>query len=123
MTHDVVALVQKAPDVRAIIDSMVDTGKDLRVRGAIEGAVIQLCDDQGRTLVSIEPPQFVRVEGEVERLLGAEVAARAPAPVWWVEARASGTDPRSAALGRRFAEELVRRLGGTVWTGWREGQR
>jgi hypothetical protein len=122
LTHDVVALVRQAPTVRTMIDSMVHTGENLRVRGAAEGAVIQLCDDEGRTLVSIEAPQHVRVEGEVERLLGAETAALAPAPIWWVEARASGTDARSAALGRRFAEELVRRLGGTVWTGWPEEQ-
>jgi hypothetical protein len=118
VTHDVVALVRKTPDVRALVDSMADTDENLRVRGAAHGAIVQLCDEEGRTLVSIEAPQLVKVDGEVERLLGAAAAAKAPAPIWWVEARAAGADERSAALGRRFAEELVRRLGGTVWTGW-----
>ncbi|GAB2834507.1 hypothetical protein GCM10027176_43590 [Actinoallomurus bryophytorum] len=118
MTHDVVALVRNAPDVRTMVDSMAETDEHLRVRGTGEGAIIQLCNEEGQALVSIEAPQFVRVDGEVERLLGAEVAAKVPTPVWWVEARAALADERSAALARRFADELVRRLGGTVWTGW-----
>ncbi|MDN3356858.1 hypothetical protein [Actinomadura sp. DC4] len=117
MTHDVVALVRNAPEVRTLVDSMAETDEGLLVRGAGDGAVIQLCDDEGRALVSIEAPQYVRVDGEVERLLGAEAAAKAPVPVWWVEARAASADPRSAALAGRFAEDLVRRLGGTVWAG------
>jgi hypothetical protein len=118
VTHDVVALVRNAPDVRTLVDSMAETDDSLRVRGTGEGAIIQLCNEEGQALVSIEAPQFVRVDGEVERLLGAEVAAKVPTPVWWVEARAALADERSAALARRFADELVRRLGGTVWTGW-----
>jgi hypothetical protein len=117
VTHDVVALVRTAPQVRSLVDSMADTDETLRVRGTAGGAIIQLCDEEGQALVSIEAPQFVRVEGEVERLLGAEVAAKVPTPIWWVEARATIADERSAALARKFAEELVRRLGGTVWTG------
>lgn len=117
MTYDVVALVRNAPDVQAMVDSMADTDEDLRVRGTADGAIVQLCDDEGRALVSIEAPQLVRVEGEVERLLGAEVAARAPVPVWWVEARGADADERAAALARTFAGELTRRLGGVVWTG------
>jgi hypothetical protein len=118
VTHDVVALVRNAPDVRTLVDSMAETDESLRVRGTGEGAIIQLCNEEGQALVSIEAPQFVRVDGEVERLLGAEVAAKVPTPVWWVEVRAALADERSAALARRFADELVRRLGGTVWTGW-----
>jgi hypothetical protein len=117
VTYDVVALVRNAPEVRTMVDSMAETDDSLRVRGTGEGAVIQLCDEEGRALVSIEAPLHVRAEGEVERLLGAEVAAKVPTPVWWVEARAATADERSAAFARTFAEGLVRRLGGTVWTG------
>jgi hypothetical protein len=117
VTYDVVALVPDAPQVQSVVDAMAATDEGLGVRGAADGAVIQLCDEHGRALLSIEAPQHVRVEGEIERLLGAEVAARTPAPVWWVEARAAGGDERSAELARRFAGELVRLLGGTVWTG------
>ncbi len=115
MTHDVIALVQQAPDVRAIVAGMVQAGDRLKVRGAGDGAVVQLCDDDGRPLVSIEAPQRIAVEGEVERLLGAEFAERVTVPFWWVEARSSDNEAGSAELGRRFADELVRRLGGSVW--------
>jgi hypothetical protein len=116
VTHDIVVLVRSAPEVRTLIESMAETDETLRVRGAADGAIIQLCNDDGQALVSIEAPQFVRVDGEVERLLGAEVAAKVPTPVWWVEARAALGDARSAALARAFADALVARLGGAVWT-------
>lgn len=105
--------------MRALVDAMVNAGPDLRVRGAGGGAVVQLRDDDGAPLVSIEAAQRVDVPGEVERLLGAETAARMPEPCWWVEVRASSaargaTD--TAALAHRFADSLVDRLGGTVWS-------
>lgn len=115
MTHDVIALVQQAPDVRAVVAGMVRAGEQLRVRGAGHGALIQLCDEDGRPLLSIEAPQRIGVAGEVERLLGAEYAKRVTVPFWWVEARSSDSAEGAAGLGRRFADELVRRLGGTVW--------
>ncbi|MBB6173836.1 hypothetical protein HNR23_003896 [Nocardiopsis mwathae] len=122
MTYDVVALVRKDPDMRALIDAMVEAGPELRVRGAGGGAVVQLRDDDGTPLVSIEAAQRVDVPGEVERLLGAETAACMPDPCWWVEVRASrGTDGTAAGvdtagLAHRFADGLVGSLGGTVWS-------
>ncbi|MBA9006728.1 MULTISPECIES: hypothetical protein [Thermomonospora] len=115
MTYDLVVLTRRAPDVRAIVDSMVEAGETLRVRGAGDGALIQLCDEEGRPLLSIEAAQRVDVEGEVERLLGAEAAAGLSVPYWWVEARATGSEPAGAALAHRFAEAMVERLGGRVW--------
>lgn len=115
MTYDVVALVRRAPDVRALVDSMVDAGPDLKVVGAGEGAVIRLCDDSGRALLSIEAAQEVEVPDEVERLLGPHTAAARPDPCWWVEARAAGSGPDPAGLAHRFADSLAARLGGTVW--------
>ncbi|ASU82224.1 hypothetical protein CDO52_04980 [Nocardiopsis gilva YIM 90087] len=119
MTYDVVALVRQDPDMRALVDAMVDAGPDLRVRGVGGGAVVQLRDDDSAPLVSIEAAQRVDVPGEVGRLLGAETAARMPDPCWWVEVRASsaarGTTD-TAALAHRFADALVERLGGTVWS-------
>ncbi|WP_233515300.1 hypothetical protein [Marinitenerispora sediminis] len=116
MTYDVVALVERPPDVRGLVDAMVRAGAELKVRGGGDGAVIQLCDPRGRTLLSIEAAQRVEVASEVERLLGAETAARTPDPCWWVEARAAGSDPAAVALAHRFADGLVDRLGGTVWS-------
>lgn len=116
MTYDVVALVEQAPDLRSLVKGMVGAGRELKVRGAGGGAVIQLCDEQGRPLVGVEAAQRVDVPDEVERLLGAEAAQRAPDPCWWVEARAVDTDERSVAVAHRFADEMTRRLGGTVWS-------
>ncbi|QXJ24190.1 hypothetical protein AGRA3207_005464 [Actinomadura graeca] len=115
MTYDMVVLTQRAPDVRAIVDSMVAAGETLRVRGGGDGAVIRLCDDDGRPLVSIESAQRVDVEGEAGRLLGERVDAGLTVPYWWVEVRASGGDAQAPVLAHRFADALVGRLGGAVW--------
>ncbi|WP_067456537.1 hypothetical protein [Actinomadura macra] len=115
MTYDMVVLTQRAPDVRAIVDSMVAAGETLRVRGGGDGAIIRLCDDEGRPLVSIESAQRVDVEGEVGRVLGETVDAGLTVPYWWVEVRASGGDPGAPVLAHRFADAMVGRLGGAVW--------
>jgi hypothetical protein len=114
MTQDVVALVQGRPDPRATVAAMAAAGPGLRVRHAADGAVLQLCESGGPPLVSIEVPLFLQVPGEIERLLGTEVARHVPLPVWWVEARAA---KRAAAgpIAGRFAAELAGRLGGRVW--------
>jgi hypothetical protein len=115
VTRDVVALTRDAPDVRDVVAGMIAAGQELRVRAADHGPVIQLCDDHERLLVSIEVPVLVQVPGEVERLLGAAAAEGLQVPLWWVEARAPSGRPDAEALARRFATELVRRLGGSVW--------
>lgn len=112
MTSDVVALLTGMPDPKAIVAGMAAAGADLGVRRVANGAVLQLCDSEGRPLVSIEVPLLVQVPGEVERLLGPETAGRVTTPVWWLEARAR--DGRGD-LARAVADELVRRLGGVVW--------
>ncbi|WP_242903154.1 hypothetical protein [Actinomadura terrae] len=115
MTYDMVVLTQRAPDVRAIVDSMVAAGETLRVRGGGDGALILLRDDAGSPLVSIESAQRVDVEGEVGRVLGGPVDAGLTVPYWWVEVRASGGDPRAPGIAHRFADAMVERLGGAVW--------
>ncbi|TDD85601.1 hypothetical protein E1293_10875 [Actinomadura darangshiensis] len=114
MTYDLVVLTQLAPDAQSLVDSMVAADDTLRVRGSGDGAIIQLCDETGRPLVSIEAAQPVEVTGEVERLLGTTVTAGLTLPYWWVEARAAGGAP-APALAHRFAAALVERLGGAVW--------
>lgn len=111
MSHDVVAIVRDMPDVRAVLDDMI-AGGDLLVDRAGEDSPAQLFDGDGRLLVSIEIPVRIGVPGEVERLLGIE---HETIPVWWVEARATlgvGAD----RIADDFAERLVHRFGGTVWT-------
>ncbi|OJF14939.1 hypothetical protein [Couchioplanes caeruleus] len=115
MTYDVIALVRQTPDPRAIVAGMVAAGEQLRVRETANGAVIQLCDDAGRPLVSLETPVLVQVPGEINRLLGDAYGDRIGVPVWWMEARAPSGRPEAEALARRFADEVARRLDGVVW--------
>jgi hypothetical protein len=115
MTYDVIALTRRTPDPRAIVAGMRAAGDQLRVREAANGAVIQLCDDEGRPLVSLETPVLVQVPGEIDRLLGPGYGDRLGLPVWWFEARAPSGRPEAEALARRFADEVARRLDGLVW--------
>jgi hypothetical protein len=111
----VVALVPVMPDLPDLLAGMLAAGPDLRVRPVQAGPVVQLCDKAGRPLVAIELPVLVKVAGEVERLLGPELAGRVPSPVWWLEARAPTARAGAAELARRFAETVAERLGGVVW--------
>jgi hypothetical protein len=115
MTYDLVALTQRAPDAQALAESMASAGDALVVRGAGDGALIQLCDESGRMLVSIEAAQRVDVAGEVERLLGDAITVGLTVPYWWIEARAPEDVPDAPAVAYRFAAALTARLGGVVW--------
>jgi hypothetical protein len=115
MTRDVVALLPKPPEVQDVVAALLAAGERFRVRPEAGGAVVQLCDDDGRPLVSIEVPVLVRIPGEVERLLGPVVAARVPPPLWWVEARSPSAREGAERLGRRFAATLAARCDGVVW--------
>ncbi|WP_051712952.1 hypothetical protein [Spirillospora albida] len=114
MSSDLVALVRRRPDVHAIADGMIAMGEPLELRAEDLGAT-HLYDADGRLLVSIEEPVQVAVQGEIGRLLGPEFAARAVAPVWWVDVRAVADLPEATRVARRFADSLVHWLGGTVY--------
>ncbi|WP_018653676.1 hypothetical protein [Actinomadura flavalba] len=114
MSSDLVALVRRQPDVEAVADGMIAMGEPLELRGG-DTAPALLFDRERRLLVSIEEPVLVSVPGEIARLLGPDVAGRVTAPVWWVEIRAAGDVPEAARVARRFAEDLVRWAGGTVY--------
>ncbi|WP_019632901.1 hypothetical protein [Actinomadura atramentaria] len=114
MTCDLVALTRRQPDVFAVADGMIAMGEPLELRGG-DAEPTQLFDADRTLLVSIETPVLVSVPGEVGRLLGPEFAARVTAPVWWVEIRAAGDVPEASRVARRFAEDLVRWAGGTVY--------
>jgi hypothetical protein len=105
-----------------MLAGMAAAGGTLHVYPLGAGPVVQLCDDGGTPVVSIEMPILVRVPGEIERLLGPDVAERVPVPFWWVELRAPGTNPRGAAAARRFADALAARLAGVVWPPTRSGE-
>jgi hypothetical protein len=118
MTADFVALCRHEPDTGTTLAALSAAGPELRVRGVEQAGLIQLCDDDGRTLVTIESPLLVRVPGEAGRLLGPGVDA--PYPVWWVEARAcadAGTTGHADghAAARLFTEALAAATGGCIW--------
>jgi hypothetical protein len=113
VSYDVVALIDGRPSYQDVLAGMVAAGPDWLVRDVSDGAVLQLCSPAGEPLASLEAPILIQVPGEVERLLGPELAG-VPTPVWWAEVRA---DPQNGGpeLADRYAAELVKRLGGQVW--------
>jgi hypothetical protein len=132
MTADVIALCSREPNADAILAAVRAAAPGLRVRPVGGAALIQLCDDDGRELVTIESPLLVRARGEADRILGHD--AGAPHPAWWVEARAprAGTGARPGGgfgggpgdspkhpggreIARGFAEALVAATGGCTW--------
>ncbi|MGW7364321.1 DUF6177 family protein [Streptomyces sp. NPDC054841] len=112
MTKDVIALTQRMPDPLSVLAGLLSGGPDKLVNAAGEGAVVQLCDEQGRPLVSVEAPMLVQVAGEAERLLGATAP---PVPFWWTEARATTGVEEAERLAGTFAARLASLVGGSVW--------
>lgn len=113
MSYDVVALVHGAPDVQAVVSQMIAGGE--RVRLVPADPAVHLCGEDDRPMVSVEEPQYIQVPGEVERLVGPEMAAQAGTPVWWVEIRAASAIDGSSDVARRFAEQIVQASGGVLW--------
>lgn len=114
MTYDLVALVDGRPSSDDILASLAAAGEELGVRAVSSGAVVQLCGDDNLPLVSVELPLLIQVPGEVERMLGAAVGT-VETPAWWVEIRATARDG-AREVAERYANTLINRLGGKVWT-------
>lgn len=112
MTKDVIALTPRMPDPWSVLAGLLSGGPDKLMGAHGEGAVVQLCDAQGRPLVSVEAPLLVAVEGEAERLLG---AAAPPVPYWWTEARATTGVAEAEQLAGTFATRLTALVGGSAW--------
>ncbi|OWA20649.1 DUF6177 family protein [Streptomyces sp. CS057] len=112
MTKDVIALTPRMPDPWAVLAGLLSGGPDKLVGTRGDGAVIQLCDAQGRPLVSVEAPLLVSVEGEAERLLGTTAP---PVPYWWTEARATTGVAEAEQLAGAFATRLAALVGGSAW--------
>ncbi|MGI5481690.1 DUF6177 family protein [Streptomyces lavendofoliae] len=112
MTKDVIALTERMPDPWTVLAGLLSGGPDKLVNTAGEDAVVQLCDEQGRPLVSVEAPLLVQVRGEAERLLG---ATPPPVPFWWTEARATTGVAEAERLAGTFAARLASLAGGSAW--------
>ena len=111
MTKDVVTLTKKMPDPLSVIAGLLSGGPDKLVGAEGEGAVVQLCDEQGRPLVSVEAPVLVQVRGEAQRLLR---AVEPEVPYWWTEARATTGVEEGERLAGTFAARLATVVGGTA---------
>ncbi|MFH9072812.1 DUF6177 family protein [Streptomyces alboflavus] len=114
MTKDVIALTSTMPDTKSIVAGLFAGGPDLEVRTVADGAVVQLCAPDGRTLVSVEAPFLVHTPGEAQRLLSPDVTVP-ELPFWWTEARASTAVEEADRLAGSFAGRLATVLGGTAW--------
>ncbi|MEU2512839.1 DUF6177 family protein [Streptomyces syringium] len=115
MTKDVIALTERMPDALSVLAGLLAGGPDLTVATTGEGAVVQLCDAEGRPLVSIEAPLLLKVPGEAARLLGPGSEPSGDGPAWWIEARATTGVPQAEQLAGAFAARLTMLLGGRVW--------
>lgn len=127
MSYDTVALVSREPDLATVARVLEHIAPGLWLQPHADTALLRLRDDQGSLLATVEPGLPLASSQEIGRLLGPEQQDSAPDPCWWVEIRA-----RPDTAGRRiaddFAQTLVARLGGTVWTSgqadtdyWEEG--
>ncbi|WP_407549096.1 DUF6177 family protein [Streptomyces sp. Pv4-95] len=112
MTKDVIALTQRMPDPWSMLAGLLSGGPDKLVDTAGEGAVMRLCDSEGRPLVSVEAPLLIQVPGEAERLLG---ATPPPVPYWWTEARATTGVDDAECLAGTFAARLAALGEGSAW--------
>ncbi|WP_392752384.1 DUF6177 family protein [Streptomyces sp. LN590] len=112
MTKDVIALTRRMPDPLTVLAGLLSGGPDKLVETVGEDAVVRLCDEEGRPLVSVEAPLLVQVAGEAERLLGATAPA---VPFWWTEARATTGVEEAERLAGTFAARLISLAGGSAW--------
>ena len=107
MSKDLVVLGRREPDVAGVAEAC---GSMFRVNGA--GWPVQVFDDAGRLVLTVENPVPVEAQGEIERLLG----VRADPPVWWIDVRAAADVEEAAAVARELASELAGRFSGVVWS-------
>jgi len=115
VSKNMVALLKKPLDEEAVAAAMVAAGPDVHATAIGDGGALQLWDREGGQVVAlVEAPILVRVPGELERLLGQEVAHLEP-PIWWLEVHASEEVEGSEVPALRFAAELSLRLDGMVW--------
>ncbi|MGW9349067.1 DUF6177 family protein [Nocardiopsis flavescens] len=119
MTHDVVALLDRAPTLRGMTRALVHAGPELRVRPVADGALVQLRDGTGRMVAAVQAAQRLSSRTEVGRLLAPGLGPALSAQPYWVEARGARTGargPDTREIVRRFADALVEQFGGVVWS-------
>jgi hypothetical protein len=79
-----VLLSARSIDLRAIVDAATTVDPTLRARSLFDRAVLQLIDEAGEPVVSIQNSMRLTNLDEVTRLL--PDAPAVAVPVWWTEA-------------------------------------
>jgi hypothetical protein len=106
MTADLVVLSQSVPDSAAILTTLAAVAPELRVDTSIE-SVLQLRDEHGRLVVSVEAPSTIAVAGEAERLLGCSAPSASSAPYFWTELRSIQRPGVAAVLAQSLAAQFL----------------
>ncbi len=107
-----VMLVSPTPlTMRDIAAAGAERDPNLGVRAIADGNAVQLVDEQGVAVLTIENSRRIDDSGDIERLLGS--APVVPPGSWWIDAIAPwGT---AGARGVAFAQHLATELGATIW--------
>jgi hypothetical protein len=84
MPRDAVLLSQQSIELRAVVEAAEVVDPSLRVRSLFDRAVLQLLNEAGEPVASIQNSVLLSNLDEVIRLL--PDAPRVPVPVWWTEA-------------------------------------
>jgi hypothetical protein len=108
--RDIVILTSLAPDLAALVTAGADVAPELGVRAVEDGAVLQLCLDDGRAVLSLAGPKTVENPYEVARLTRGTVGP-VSSPVFWTEAWVPWGP--HADIGVEVALALASALGGT----------
>lgn len=115
MTADLIVLARKEPDNAVLVTALLAAGPELRVGSIGHEVALQLFDDDGQVVTTVEVPTRIQVPNEARRLLG--VDEEPDVPYWWIELRTPSTRPPSLEAALRLAESLVEQTDGVLWRG------
>lgn len=110
MPRDAVLLSQQSIELRAIVEAAEVIDPTLRVRSLFDRAVLQLLNEAGEPVASIQNSVLLSNLDEVVRLL--PDAPSVPVPVWWTEAVLPWGTPGES--GTRVLVELAARVGAAL---------
>lgn len=115
MSRDVVALLERAPTSRILIDAVCAANPALRTRPVSDGAAVYLFENSGRLAIALQASQELPLSAEADRLLGEGTSDALPARPLWLEVRgAEVSDCDYGVLGQKIADHLVQECGGVV---------
>ncbi len=113
MTTDIVVLATRPLGQDALVRALMAAGPALRVGALGAGVALQLFDDHGTLVTTMESPSYIQIPYEAERLIGLDDAPEPP--YWWIELRSPTLRPTAVAAAMRLASSLVSDLDGVLW--------